>query len=237
MCTVSFVNINGKVIITSNRDEQRLRQALEPISYIIKRKQVYFPKDPKAGGTWFAVDEFSNVVVLLNGAAEKHQWNPPYRRSRGLIVLDIIGEEDPILQWKKIDLDNIEPFTIILYQQNRLFQLRWNGTEKELVVLNPKKNHIWSSSTLYPSDIRKNRSQWFEKFLYSRETISESDLHHFHQYTEIQNHDNGLVINRNNILQTLSITQTVIQDNKVGINHLDLLSNTESSQSFLTTTF
>lgn len=235
MCTVSFVNFKDKIIITSNRDEQRLRPAFAPMPYLINQKQVYFPKDPRAGGTWFAVDAFSNVVVLLNGASEKHLWNPPYLKSRGLIVLEIIGADDAILKWETINLDNIEPFTIILYQRPKLFQLRWNGIEKELVSLNPIQNHIWSSSTLYPSDIRKNRAQWFEKFMNAKATISESDLFHFHQYTESENQENGLVINRNNLLQTLSITQTVIENNKVGISHLDLLTNTESSQSYLTT--
>lgn len=233
MCTVSFVYSNNKIIITSNRDEQVIRPALEPKNYLINQKQVYFPKDPKAGGTWFAVDEHANVIVLLNGASEKHQWNPPYRKSRGLIVLDIIGATDPKLKWETIGLENIEPFTIVLYCQNELFQLRWNGVEKESVKLNSKENYIWSSSTLYPKNIRETRAHWFANFLNTKKEIHENELFDFHRYTEDANKENGLVINRNNLLQTLSITQTVIEKNKVVVLYHDLLGSKETSQSFL----
>lgn len=233
MCTVSFVYSNNKIIITSNRDEQVIRPALEPKNYLINQKQVYFPKDPKAGGTWFAVDEHANVIVLLNGASEKHQWNPPYRKSRGLIVLDIIGATDPKLKWETIGLENIEPFTIVLYCQNELFQLRWNGVEKESVKLNSKENYIWSSSTLYPKNIRETRAHWFANFLNTKKEIHENELFDFHRYTEDANKENGLVINRDNLLQTLSITQTVIEKNKVVVLYHDLLGSKETSQSFL----
>jgi len=66
MCTVSFVNANGKIIITSNRDEQTIRpSAIEPKNYLINNKNIIFPKDKKAGGTWFAINEHSTVLVLL----------------------------------------------------------------------------------------------------------------------------------------------------------------------------
>ena len=111
MCTVSFVRSGDKTIITSNRDEEVLRPAIAPKNYLINNKKIIFPKDPRAGGTWYAVDAQANVLVLLNGAAEKHLWNPPYRKSRGLIVLDLMGSDSPLQTWQTIDLDNIEPFT------------------------------------------------------------------------------------------------------------------------------
>lgn len=233
MCTVSFVHSGGKIIITSNRDEQVQRPSLEPRHYMLGNKKVFFPKDPKAGGTWFAVDEYANVIVLLNGASEKHQWQPPYRKSRGLIVLDLIGPESPLSAWDVIDLDGIEPFTLVLYESKMLHQLRWNGVQKESVTLDPNRNYIWSSSTLYPKNVRDNRAQWFEHFLDVRPDVNEAEMFNFHRYTEDQNHENGLVINRNDLLKTLSITQTVIEKNKVNLVHHDLLGQREFAQSFL----
>ena len=157
MCTVSFVCANGKIIITSNRDEPIVRPSSPPKSYRINNKKIIFPKDPKAGGTWFAVDDDATVLVLLNGAAEKHQWQPPYRKSRGLIVLDIISEVNPLQSWESIDLDVIEPFTMVLYQEQKLYQLRWNGDQKETLILDTSKQYIWSSSTLYSQEIRNKR--------------------------------------------------------------------------------
>jgi len=156
MCTVSFVSSNGKTIITSNRDEKVIRpSAIEPKNYLINNKNIIFPKDAKAGGTWFAVDESGTILVLLNGANEKHIVKSSYRKSRGLIVLDIISNLSPKDFWHEINLDNIEPFTLVLFQDNELFQLRWNGIINECTTLDAKKNHIWSSVTLYSKEIRE----------------------------------------------------------------------------------
>lgn len=234
MCTVSFVVANGKTIITSNRDEKVIRpSAIEPKNYLINNKNIIFPKDPKAGGTWFAVDESGTILVLLNGANEKHSVKSPYRKSRGLIVLDVISSLSPKDFWDVINLENIEPFTLVLYQDNELFQLRWNGNDKECISLDTKKNHVWSSVTLYPKEIRENRSDWFHSFLDSNSIVSETEMLHFHRHTENDNPENGLVINRNDELKTLSITQSVIDMNKASILHHDLIANTNFETTFI----
>ena len=64
-------------------------------------EKIIFPKDPKAGGTWYAIDEFGTILVLLNGADEKHKVQLPYRKSRGLIVLDIISSGSPKDFWQR----------------------------------------------------------------------------------------------------------------------------------------
>lgn len=226
--------MDDKVIITSNRDEKVIRpSAIKPKNYIVKGKNVIYPKDPKAGGTWYVVDDNGTILVLLNGADEKHILKLPYRKSRGLIVLDIISDVSPKDYWCEINLENIEPFTLVLFQNQELYQLRWNGLEKEAVVLNANEKHIWSSATLYPDEIRKERADLFYSFLDEKEVISEKEMYHFHRYTEEDNHQNGLVINRNNEMKTLSITQAITEQNKVAILHYDLISQKESCTSFI----
>ncbi len=244
MCTVSFVQSNGKIIITSNRDEKVIRpNAIEPKNYLINNKNIIFPKDQKAGGTWYAIDEHSNVAVLLNGANEKHVVAENYKKSRGLIVLEIIGSQSPYQEWKTIDLNNIEPFTLVLFENHNLYQLRWNGVDKEVVKLDPSQNYIWSSSTLYSKEIREKRANWFAAFLdttrgedelsVAKPEVDASELFNFHRYTEEKNAEHGLVINRNDVLKTLSITQTVIDKNKVEIFHHDLINKHDFSNSFI----
>ncbi|MBC7606176.1 MAG: NRDE family protein [Burkholderiales bacterium] len=233
MCTVSFVCANDKIIITSNRDEQVLRPAIPPKNYLINNKKIVFPKDPKAGGTWYAVDDSAAILVLLNGASEKHHWKPPYRRSRGLIVLDIISGTAPIESWEAIDLENLEPFTLILYQTKQLYQLRWDGVEKELVRLDATKNYVWSSATLYPAAVREKRQEWFYQFLDNNPDINQDKMFHFHRYSEDADKENGLIINRNDKLKTLSITQTVLEKNKVVMVHHDLIDQKQSTHSFI----
>lgn len=234
MCTVSFVKSKGRIIITSNRDEKIIRPAaIPPRNYTVNGKNVIFPKDPKAGGTWYIVDEKGTVLVLLNGAEEKHQLESSYRKSRGLIVLELISEDSPKDYWDKINLENIEPFTIVLFQDNQLFQLRWNGNQKEKVILDTDEKHIWSSSTLYPSSIRNRRADLFYTFLEDKGLLSESDMYQFHRYADEENTENGLVINRNGGMKTLSITQSVIEQNKVSILHYDLVANKDAATSFI----
>ncbi len=234
MCTVSFVNSNDKYIITSNRDEKVAREkAIEPKIHLVNDKKIFFPKDQKAGGTWYAVDDKAHIIVLLNGAKEKHELKSNYRKSRGLIVLDLISSELVISAWQEINLDNIEPFTLVVFENQKLYQLQWNELEKQITELDTTKNHIWSSSTLYTKEIREQRSNWFYDFLESKNSISELDMLHFHKNTEDNNSENGLVINRNNLLKTLSITQTVIEKNKVSLTHYDLIENLEFANSFI----
>jgi uncharacterized protein with NRDE domain len=234
MCTVSFVFANGKTIITSNRDEKVLRpNAIEPKNYLVNNKNVIFPKDQKAGGTWYAITEEPTVLVLLNGAAEKHQLKSSYRKSRGLIVLDIISADSPIKEWEQMNLIDIEPFTLVLYQKNKLYQLRWNEIEKETTPLAIHQNHIWSSSTLYASEIREKRANWFHTFLDTKPEVNEEEMYNFHRYTEEKNQEHGLVINRNDEMKTLSITQTVIEKNKVVLSHFDLQQQKEFTNSFI----
>ena len=234
MCTVSFVNSEGRIFITSNRDENIIRpSAIPPKNYTVKGKNVIFPKDPKAGGTWYIVDEEGTVLVLLNGAEEKHERKSSYRKSRGLIVLELMSENSPKDFWEQIDLDNIEPFTLVLFQNNQLFQLRWNGTNKEKLVLDPNEKHIWSSSTLYSVSVRKERADLFYAFLENKGLLSETDMYQFHRYADQENTENGLVINRNGETKTLSITQSIIEKNKVAILHYDLITNEDFSTSFI----
>lgn len=235
MCTVSFVKTVDKIVITSNRDEKVIRpNAIAPQNYTVNGKNVIYPKDPKAGGTWYVVDENGTVLVLLNGANEKHTVKLPYRKSRGLIVLELIGNASPKDFWNIINLENIEPFTLVLFQSGALFQLRWDGMVKETTLLDTGKNHIWSSATLYPQAVREKRANWFYTFMEMTPAISETELLHFHRYTEQTNQENGLVINRNDEMKTVSITQSVIEKNKVTILHCDLIAQKESVTSFIT---
>lgn len=234
MCTVSFVNNNGIVIITSNRDEKVARpSAVEPRNYGHHGKMILYPKDPKAGGTWFAIDENGSVLVLLNGGITKHIPVLPYRKSRGLIALDILSNGSPKSFWKQIDLDNIEPFTLVLYQEKKLYQLIWDGFEKSATKLDESQNYIWSSVTLYPDKIRKKRSDWFFNFLKEADQISASEMLDFHTNTHSDDSQNGLIINREDILKTLSVTQTVIEQNRCVMKYYDLVKTEDFSTSFI----
>jgi len=234
MCTVSFVNNNGVVMITSNRDEKVIRpSAIVPTNYKHKGKNMMYPKDSKAGGTWFVMDENATVLVLLNGGIAKHNVILPYRKSRGLIVLDIISDGSPKDFWKQIDLDNIEPFTLVLYQEKELYELIWDGIEKKSTILDESRNYIWSSVTLYTDPVRKKRSDWFFDFLKDKNEISPLEMLDFHLNTRSEDTQNGLIINRENTMKTLSVTQSVIEQNRGVMKYYDLVKAEDFSTSFI----
>lgn len=222
MCTVTYIPTKEGCIITSNRDEKITRErALPPTEYHIEGKKITFPKDPKAGGTWIAHSE-TKIVVLLNGAQEKHLPKPNYRKSRGLVVLKLISVENSLQYWESVDLTDIEPFTIILFENNKLVQLQWNEVEKTEEVIDEKQFHIWSSSTLYFKEIREQRKTWFHNFMQNKSNPTGEEILHFHQFTESENKDFGLQINRNNVLKTISITQCQVTQNNIEMRYLDL---------------
>jgi uncharacterized protein with NRDE domain len=223
MCTVSFVRTNNSVIITSNRDEHKQREnAAAPAFNILLNKKIIFPKDTRAGGTWFAAADNGTVAVLLNGAFKKHIAAPPYRKSRGLILLQIIEADKPLLFFNGLNLDNIEPFTIVLYQPGQLHELRWDGTEKFERQLDITGNYIWSSSTLYTDEIIKRRKDLFQQFINASTNVTASGIHNFHNNNNGDN-ENGFIIDRETGMKTFSITQAVVNGNELNFLHNDLL--------------
>ncbi len=227
MCTVSFVSVNDSVIITSNRDEHIQRKtAAPPDLHLLKNKKVIFPKDAKAGGTWFAASDDGVVAVLLNGAFIKHIAAPPYRKSRGLILLEIIEAGDPFAFFTKLDLDNIEPFTVILYQPGSLHELRWDGNNKYEKLLSNSGNYIWSSSTLYTDDVIGLRKDLFDAFINTEKTITADLVHDFHTYDHGDD-ENGFIINRQTGMKTFSITQAIVKPVTIHFLHTDLLQHTQ----------
>lgn len=228
MCTVSFIQTGDHVIFTSNRDEHDLRpKALPPDYVLINGIQVCRPKDPVGGGTWVAMNQRGNVFILLNGVEEKHQRKSSYRRSRGLIVLEMASFSSPMEYWNNIDLNDIEPFSLITFENNDLYRLTWDEREKRMIALDAKNSYIWSSATLYPQDIRQRRQEWFDSFLdeYASKEISEADMLYFHLNTQIEDTENGLLINRKDQLKTQSVTQIIKTKDKIAMHYVDLHTN------------
>ena len=226
MCTVTFIPHNEKVFLTSNRDEKYGRDvAVPPQHYDFVSGKIYFPKDGTAGGTWFAVHENGNVLVLLNGGFKMHEAAPAYRKSRGLIALELLDTESPFNFFRSISLDEIEPFTLVIWEDDNLFECRWDGSKKYAKHLNKSVAHIWSSATLYNDDITATRKKWFEEWLDSKTTFAQKDILHFHQFTGDGDSHNDLMMNRDGKVLTVSITGVEISGSKTQMTYLDLLNN------------
>jgi uncharacterized protein with NRDE domain len=234
MCTVSFIPVGNKFYITSNRDEKLSRKrALFPAIYEHDGTKILFPKDADAGGTWIAAKENGDVAVILNGAFLNHISTPPYRKSRGLMLLDILAWEKPSAAFSKIDLDEMEPFTIVLFENKSLFEFRWDGNEKYGKQLAKQQSHIWSSATLYDGLTMKKREKWFADFLTHNISPSQQTIINFHRFTGDGDLSNDLLMSREGLYSTVSITSIEINGNKSKMQYFDMKEN----KSFMQETF
>ncbi|WP_268225483.1 NRDE family protein [Sinomicrobium oceani] len=223
MCTVTFVHTEEQVILTSNRDESIHRSAaLPPHIYTINHKRLAFPKDGRSGGSWFATDSNGITAIVLNGAEAPHTPQGPYRKSRGLLLLDIISHKDPITAWKAIAPDRIEPFTILLFRAPDLTVLQWNGTYKKTAPVAARTPYILSSSTLYTEAQQEHKKQRFNDFLTSHSNITPDDLLQFHQTVKTEDTGSRLPKNPEVPVATLSITQCILKKNEKQMRYLQL---------------
>lgn len=227
MCTVTILPIEGGFILTSNRDEKLLRQkAIPPQEYDFNEIKLYFPKDPKASGTWIC-SSLEFTLCLLNGAFEKHISNPPYRKSRGLVLLDFFKFNDPELFSEKYDFSGIEPFTLVMVNHKTLdlFELLWDEINVNLKSLDLNKKHIWSSATLYNKETRDWRVSLFKEWCESNPIYAKKDIVDFHRFGGKGDKANDFVMNRNNETITLSITSIGYSKNSHSIQYNDIVNN------------
>jgi len=144
MCTVTYLPRPSGFILTHNRDEAPARSS----QTIVREKTpggqtLIFPRDTLAGGTWIATSRAGRTVCLLNGAFVLHKRVLPYRRSRGLILLDFFDWENPDDFFCDYDFEGIEPFTLLFFAQAQLSEsLELSESCKENAVKTPFKGPI-----------------------------------------------------------------------------------------------
>ncbi len=212
MCTVTYLPVNdNNFILTSSRDVPFSREkALIPKKYIENGIELYYPKDGQAGGTWIGTSEKQRLICLLNGGFKKHQQQDSYARSRGMIVKDLLKTEDISKACKEIDLEDVEPFTMVIVEWDFkifLFEFVWDGKQKHLKVL-PQEPVIWSSSTLYNDEMKQLRKDWFEEFKVEsvKPEVIRSEILDFHHKAGIGDPKIDIIMNRPKV-GTVSITQ------------------------------
>ncbi|WKK65561.1 NRDE family protein [Lutimonas zeaxanthinifaciens] len=221
MCTVTFLPLSETdFVLTSSRDVGFKREHAEFPATVVKNDvSLHFPRDGKAGGTWIGTSRDNRLICLLNGAFENHVRNEPYRMSRGHIVLDLLIAEDFEKSCGEINLDNIEPFTLVVVQwkkRNQLFEFVWDGLKRHLKEFQWKES-IWSSSTLYNENMKTMRKDWFKEWLIHNEP-SPSGILKFHRTAGNGKPESDVFMKRKNV-GTVSLTQVVTTKGKTLMNY------------------
>lgn len=222
MCTVTFIPTRGSIFITSNRDEKNSRlPATPPAFYRHRETTLVYPADAQKGGTWIAMKENGDAAVLLNGAFVNHLPAPAGTTSRGLILLDVLEDNRPSWFFSKLTLHDTEPFTLVLLENNALYEMRWDGQRKHCRQLPAGRAHIWSSATLYENPVAKKREQWFASFLNKNNKPTQQDILHFHQTAGDGDSRNDLFMTRDTTYSTVSTTSILLCDGKGHMKYLD----------------
>lgn len=203
MCTVLYIPGQESVYFASLRDENPARpKARAPYIESGTGYQFLAPTDPAAGGTWIGINSYENVIILLNGGFENHIRKDHYRQSRGLIVTALLKTVYPVVEWSMMDMEGIEPFTLIVWSEHRLFQLTWDGSTKHRLLLDEQQPWIWSSSTLYSPSVKEKRKSLFDEWMSKQPEINQASvLSFFNSFREDQN---GFIMHRSPLLKTLS---------------------------------
>lgn len=236
MCTVTLIaseGSSGDFILTSNRDEAAERQTLPPNLYTENGVKMLYPKDETAGGTWIGISERSRLICLLNGGFEDHIRQSNYRKSRGVVVKEILAAVDVDREIKEYNFDNIEPFTVILVEWERslrFLEFVWDGDQKHIKDLELG-SHLWSSSPLYDHQMKDLRKTWFREFSKSLKPSAEN-LWEFHHTGGIGNKELDLIMDRG-FVKTKSITQVVKENSVIKMIYEDLTSGNVMENSFL----
>ena len=227
MCTVSYIPVGNKVLLTSNRDEHNHRgRAVLPQAFISKNQtKMIYPQDPDKGGSWIGVNNRGLAAVLLNGAFIKHVEAPHFTKSRGLVLLEHLDAADAVNYFRQSNLAPVAPFTLILYTHQQLYECRWDGIEHHVTLLNSNQPHLWSSVTLYDEPVITARNAWFQQWLSEHPSPQLDDILHFHRFAGDGDALNNLVMNRGNKVFTVSITGIEWQTHQAAMEYTDLLTD------------
>ncbi|HLF34992.1 MAG TPA: NRDE family protein, partial [Cyclobacteriaceae bacterium] len=234
MCTVTFVPVKEGFFLSTNRDEIISRARVEwPVEEERENFKLLYPRDQAGSGTWVIADSRNNAACLLNGAFLPHTRREKYRHSRGLILRGIFSFPSMQDFADQYNLDDIEPFTLIVVWDKHLFEFRWDGGTKHLYSLEWKNPKIWSSVTLYSPDMVKLREAWFNQWMgeSGMREINTAGILSFHKSAD--NGDPGVAIRmkRENI-QTISITSIFASGNGLEMHYIDLVNLIEGSSGF-----
>lgn len=230
MCTVLYIPNNDSVYLVSLRDENPKRpEAKKPSLLKFDGQEMLAPIDPLGKGTWIGVNHYKNAVVLLNGAQTNHTRQKSYLKSRGLIVKELLTSFTPVIEWSIINLSGIEPFTLVVFSDENLFELIWDGNTKHRSLLNKQKPHIWSSSTLYTPAQKEARKEKFDNWIAMSPPITKLSVLHF--FKSFNNAESDFLINRDEKIKTISYSFIELKNTSAQFDYYDLLEYKHHSNS------
>lgn len=237
MCTVSYIPLpDGGYILTTNRDESPTRAAVQfPCFHQVYGKEIIYPRDGNAGGSWVGATDFGITGVIMNGAHAPHVRKPPYRLSRGLVLLEALECIRPVEFVRNYDFSGIEPFTMLLIYDDKdrnILEFRWDGESGWHRNHHPGAPHIWASNMLYDENALELRKAWFSQWMDSRPKLTQDTIIDFHLNAGSEDPHTAMRMNRDNRVATIGVTSIQMGPNTSNMQYLDLRKNSKAEIAF-----
>jgi hypothetical protein len=190
MCTVTIVPHETGVRVMCNRDERRSRPAaLPPQVHDLGEHLAAFPVDPRGGGSWIGVNDAGVVVTLLNVSGRSRSSREEPKRSRGLIVREVLQSRSLAHALEAIDgLDasRFEMFRLVVMHRSTAIDATSDGLRtvirRQMPVDTPL---LFTSSSLGDALVEGPRRQLFQRMVVERgrsEWLRGQACFHQHQW-------------------------------------------------------
>jgi len=207
-----------------------LRPTLPPQIYTHGDVQLCYPQDTEGGGSWIATNNQGRICCLLNGGLIAHKKQAKHTHSRGQVLLKLASShKDAHTLLTNEDLSKVQPFTILCIDRRGaaivyFSEFIWDGKNKHYKTLDSEKPQIWSSVTLYSKAQQDDRDRWFSAFLEQyKGHITQQDIYAFHTGTHTNDSTNNVIMERENDLKTVSVTQVTQANGKSQMSYMDLI--------------
>ena len=215
MCIVSFYKINDQVLLTHSRDENVNRPSSSEVEERFWNDKPYAaPVDQEKQGTWIFHSEEYIACILNGGKTKPEQLKPTYRKSRGIVLLDLLKYDSVEEYVQQEDFNGIAPFTIFVYERksNKIFLLFWDEKDLEINNLSHQDFVFRCSSTLYSF----NKMIELEKKFPTFNTISINEIYQLHD--SIKMNDGDVEEGK----ATTSITQVLADTHSINMKYCPL---------------
>lgn len=235
MCTCTFIPTQNGFLFAANRDEIPSRSGIETVKHE-KGRILWYIQEPYAGGTNLCMSNENRLVCLLNGAGNKRPPEEPFRKSRGLVVLDTFQYDSFEHFYNDYSFEGINEFTLISVENNCIFLLKWDDETKIKEELSFNEPHIWASPKLYDSYWQQRRKLWFEDFLNKNPNPTLENLLMFQEKAGDGSVENDMVMNRGELVRTVSVSAFAFQSQHYRLKHMNLITEQliERSGNFIT---
>ena len=201
MCTLSYLLTESGYELFFNRDEQLSRElAIPPKCY--KSPKAIYPIDPQGKGTWIAMDEKGNSLVLLNYYQAMNNDKGKTYVSRGQIILSLLRNETPTTDGlKDFDLNRYQPFQLCFFSEHlsisseKVESVIWDGKQ---LIQSDIDLPITSSSINYRQvkqkrqskfnqlvDLNAPKSEQLKEFHYSKESLEQYSVNMLREEAKI----------------------------------------------------